>query len=88
MKIKAGFVRKNIGGNDVVVAVGKTSIEFNAMINLNSTGAFLWSILENGASEDELVSAMTDKYDITDEIARRDVAAFLEKARTAGVIEE
>ena len=45
MKIKEGFVRRNVGGSDVVVAVGKASVEFNAMINLNSTGAFIWSLL-------------------------------------------
>ncbi len=88
MKIKEGFVRRSIGGSDVVVAVGKASVDFNAMINLNSTGALLWSLLENGATENELVSAMVEKYDITRDVAERDVRAFLDKARAAGVIEE
>lgn len=88
MKIKAGFVRRNVGGNDVVVAVGKASVNFNAMINLNSTGAFIWSLLENEATENEIVSAMIEKYGITEEIASRDAKAFLDKARVAGVIEE
>ena len=88
MKIKAGFVRRSVGGNDVVVAVGKASVEFNAMINLNSTGAFIWSLLENEADEKEIVSAMVEKYGISEEIAARDAKAFLDKARVAGVIEE
>lgn len=88
MKIKSGFVRRSVGGNDVVVAVGKASVEFNAMINLNSTGAFIWSLLENDASENEIVDAMVEKYGISAEIANRDAKAFLDKARAAGVIEE
>lgn len=88
MKIKEGFVRRNIGGNDIVVAVGKASVDFNAMINLNSTGAFLWSLLEGEANEKELVSAMVEKYCIDENVAIRDVKAFLDKARSAGVIEE
>ena len=88
MKIKEGFVRRSIGGSDVVVAVGKASVGFNAMINLNSTGSLIWSHLENGASEEDIVSAMLEKYDITKDVAERDVRAFLDKARDAGVIEE
>ena len=88
MRIKEGFVRRSIGGSEVVVAVGKASVGFNAMINLNSTGALIWSQLEKGASEDEIVSAMLEKYDITRDVAVRDVRAFLDKARDAGVIEE
>jgi len=88
MKIKEGFVRRNVGGSEVVVAVGKASVEFNAMINLNSTGAFIWSLLEKQADEKEIVDAMAEKYGIDTELASRDVRAFLEKARSAGVIEE
>ena len=87
MKIKEGFIRRNIGGNDVVVAVGKASVNFNAMINLNSTGALLWSLLEKEATEAELVDALLDKYDIDEATAKRDVDAFLFKARSAGIIE-
>jgi methyltransferase-like protein len=88
MKIKEGFVRRNVGGSDVVVAVCKASVEFNAMINLNSTGAFIWSLLENQADEEEIVAAMVEKYGIDKELASRDAKAFLDKARNAGVIEE
>lgn len=88
MKIKEGFVRRNVGGSDVVVAVGKASVEFNAMINLNSTGAFIWSLLENQADEEEIVAAMIEKYGIDKELASRDAKTFLDKARNAGVIEE
>ena len=87
MKIKEGFIRKNIGGNEVVVAVGKASLEFNAMINLNSTASLLWSYLEKGTTEEELVAALVEKYEIDEVTAKRDVDAFLLKARSAGIIE-
>ena len=74
-------------GTDIVVAVGEASVNFNAMITLNATGAFIWGLLEEDKTEDELVAALTEKYDIAEEIARKDVAAFLTKARSVGVIE-
>ena len=87
MKIKEGFIKKNVGGADIVVAVGEASVNFNAMITLNTTGAFIWELLEEEKTEDELVAALIEKYDIDDETSRRDVVAFLNKARSVGVIE-
>ena len=87
MKIKDGFIKKNVGGVDVVVAVGEASVNFNAMITLNGTGAFLWSLLEKDTTEKELLDAMLEKYDIDEQTAKKDIAAFLAKARSAGLIE-
>ena len=87
MKIKEGFLKKNVGGVDIVVAVGEASLNFNAMITLNGSASFLWSLLENETTPEELVCAMIDKYDIDEETARKDIEAFLVKARSAGIIE-
>ncbi len=87
MKIKEGFIKKNVGGAEVVVAVGEASVGFNAMITLNGSAAYLWTLLENEVTEEELVAAMTEKYDIDADTARKDITVFLDKARSAGVIE-
>ena len=42
MKIKDGFMLRKVGGQNVVVAVGKASRDFNGIIRLNDTGRFLW----------------------------------------------
>lgn len=88
MKIKKGFIKRSVGGTEVVVPVGEASAHFNAMITLNGSGSFLWSMLEQGASEQELLKGMLDKYDVGEETALRDIHAFLEKARSAGVLDE
>ena len=41
MKIKDGFMLRKVGGQNVVVAVGKASRDFNGIIRLNDTGKFL-----------------------------------------------
>ena len=38
MKIKNGFVLRDVGGQAVVIAVGEASKTFHGMINLNATG--------------------------------------------------
>ena len=78
MKIKAGFVVRQVGGENVVVPVGAMSKQFHGMINLNETGAFLWNFYTQNHTVDEGVSALLAEYDVEEEIARADVETFVQ----------
>ncbi|MBE7032144.1 MAG: PqqD family protein [Ruminococcaceae bacterium] len=88
MKIKADFMLRSVAGQNVVVPVGNAAVDFNGMINLNESGAFLWKTLEGGATEDELVSALLAEYDAPEAVARADVSSFVKKMREANLIDE
>lgn len=85
MRIKDGYLLKEVAGNYVVIPVG--NIDFNAMLSLNETGLLLWKLLEEGADYDKLVSAILSEYDTTEEMAKKDVSLFIEKLQTAGILE-
>ena len=87
MKIKDGFVLRTVGDNSVVIALGERAKEFNAMISLNEVGAFLWKQLENGAEEQGLVLALLNKYEVDEEIAKKDVKKFVEKLQEAELLD-
>ena len=40
MKTKSGFMRRKLGTQEVIVAVGEASKQFSGIIRLNDTGAF------------------------------------------------
>lgn len=86
-KINEGFMLRNVAGNYVVVAVGKASKKFNGMINLNSTSAFMFECLINGMTEMELVNKVLEEYEISEEVCKRDVKAFLEALVKNGIVE-
>ena len=88
MKIREGFILREVGGQPVVVAVGPASQIFNGMVNLNATGEFLFEKLQKEISEDELVKAVLEKYDVDEETARKDVQSFIETLVKPGIIEE
>lgn len=88
MKIKNGFMLREVAGNNIVVPVGATCNSFNGMINLNDTGAFLWGRLSSDTTESELLSAMLAEYDVPEDIARRDIASFVENLRNNGLLSE
>lgn len=86
MKIKSGFVLKNIADSYIVVSVGDRVKEFNGVITLNETGVFLWKKLEIGATEEELVKALLSEYDVDEATAKNDVAGFIGKLTEAKLL--
>ncbi len=86
MKIKDGFILREVAGRFIVVAVGSAVKEFNAIINLNETGAFMWRMLEKGATEQEIVDALLNEYEVDKEIAERDVKKFTKTLIEANLI--
>ena len=88
MKIKNGYLLREVSGTAIVVAVGAAAKEFNGMITLNSVGAFLWREIEKGSDEASLIAALLNEYDVAEEIAASDVKAFVQQMREAGVLDE
>ncbi len=87
MRIKDGFMVREVSGETLVVPVGEQSIDFKSVIRLNETGAFLWNKLSEDATEDELVDAILNEYDVDRDTASDDIRRFVEKLEDAGIIE-
>jgi hypothetical protein len=87
MKIKEGFILRNVAGSNVVVPIGQATINFNGMMSLNDTGAFLFEKMIAGTSKEELISDLTNTYDIDNETATKDVEDFIEKVKKENLFE-
>lgn len=87
MKIKEDFLLRKVGDCYVVVPVGKATVDFNGMMNLNETGAFLWEKLENYTTKEELLKAMLDEYEVTEDIAKKDIDNFITKLKDGNLLE-
>ena len=86
MKLKKGFVMRDIAGETIVVPSGD-ELNLNMMITLNDTGKFLWQRLEVGATMDELIEAMLAEYDVDEQTARLGVSGFVEKLKERDFLE-
>lgn len=87
MKIKEGFILRNVADNYVVVPIGEATVDFNGMMSLNETGAFLFGKLIEGIEKDELVEELMEEYDVDQERAEKDVTAFIEKVENEDLFE-
>lgn len=87
MKIKKDFMLRQVAGNYIVVPVGAASVDFNGMLTLNETGAFLFKSLQEGTDRDNLVSSLLEEYDVDRETAEQHVDKFIEKLKGADLFE-
>lgn len=80
MKIKEGFLLRQVAGQTVVLPTGD-ELDLNMMITLNGTGAFLWELLQEETTEEEMVKALLAEYDVDEARAKTSVAAFVNQLR-------
>lgn len=80
MKLKQGFLLREIAGDTVVIPTGD-AVDLNMMITLNETGRFLWQKLETETDEAGLVEALLAEYDVDELTAQTHVAAFVRKLK-------
>lgn len=87
MKIKSGFILKDVAGSNLIVPIGDNLVDFSQMITINETGAFLFNKLISGAEIDELATALTEEYDIDFDSAKSDAEKFVKLLSDEGMLE-
>ena len=88
MKIKSGFIMRNMSGEHIVMPTGRNISQFDGAIVLNDVSAFIWEKLSEGCSREELLEDILSEFEVNRERAEMDLDALLEKLRGYDVIEE
>ena len=87
MKVKEGFMLKQVCDEFMVVPVGAASVDFKSVIRLNETGALLWKLLEKGATKEDMLKNILDEYDVSASVESADIDTFILKLNDAGIID-
>ena len=88
MKIKKGFVLKDICGESIIVAEGKENIDFTKIISMNESSAFLWeSVKDKEIDAETLKHLLCEEYDVDDATAENDAKALLDSWIEAEIVE-
>ena len=88
MKASPDVILRQVAGEYILVPVGELSLRLQGMISLSESGGLLWKRLEGGCTEQELTDALLAEYEVDRPQAERDVRAFLDMLREAGLLEE
>ena len=89
MKIKKGFVLRQVCGENVIVGEGLDAINFGRMLCLNETAAWLWKKAQDSGefTVESLANALCQEYEVTPEQALTDVKETIDNWTGIGVIE-
>ena len=89
MKIKKGFVLRDVCGEQVIMGEGIGALDFGRLLCLNETAAWLWKQAEQQGdfTVDSLAEALCGEYDVDAEQAKADVAAIVAEWQKVNVLE-
>lgn len=86
MRIKNGFVLREVAGQIMVIATGEASKDFHGMIKLNVTGKVIWLALQEGLTEDAIVERLQEQFEVDTEKALQDTRAFIQQMEGMGFL--
>lgn len=87
MRIIDGFRLRYVMGQATVIGEGVGQVNFNRLITLNATAAFLWRSVEGRDFDEEMLAELlVEEYGIDAELARKDADAIASQWREVGLI--
>lgn len=88
MRIVSGFLIREIAGETVAIPSGEAAHHLSGLVVINDCGKFLFDLLQSEQSEESLISALTDEYEVDRVTAGADVAEFLQILRENNMLIE
>ena len=88
MKIKDGFILRNIADTYMAVPVAQRVIDFKGIITLNAISASIWEFLKDEKEYSEILDFITSSYEVDEETAKKDLDEFIIEMKKGGVLDE
>lgn len=86
MKIKEGYLLREVAGSNIVVPVGSGNMDFSGVITLNEVGSFIWKQLEKDTTKEEVLNNLLVEYDVDKATAESDIDEFINKLKGAELL--
>ncbi len=88
MNVKKGFKLRPLGREFILVGESVEQVNFNKMITMNETAAYLWDKVADGKDFDAelLAGYLTDEYEVSNEQALQDAQMTIDTWLNAGII--
>lgn len=91
MKLKEGYLLKEVAGEYVLFPIGQSVVERKSIVKINETGRFIVEKLQQGTDFVTLIQEQAEKYEATEEDIpklKADTDFFLSKLRLQGLLIE
>lgn len=86
MTIKKELVKRQIAGDTILVPIGTAVYDASGLFVLNELGAFIWDLLPNVDTAEEICKAVLEQYEVTQSEAMQDIQEFLAELRRMEIL--
>ena len=86
MKLKSDFIVHSSNHETILVPIGGS--DFSGIVKGNATLGEILDLLKADVSESELVKALRERFDVSEDIIARDVKKALDELRAIGALDE
>ncbi len=88
MKIKEGFVLRQMCGENIVAGEGLQHINFNKLLSLNESAAYLWTeLVGKEFTAEDMAKLLIERYGIDEQLALTDSERLINTWVEIGVVE-
>ena len=87
MKIVKEFILREIAGETVLVPTGNTAQEFNGLLTLSESAAFIWENIEKVESLEEMIELILENYEVDREVALKETIEFISTLVNSRIVE-
>ena len=57
-------------------------------LSINKVGTYIWNLLKEEISKDEIIDKLLIKFDVTEEVCKKEADQFLKEGKRLGFFEE
>ncbi len=87
MKIKDGFVLRNVVDEYIVMPTGENIAKFDGAVVLNEVSAFVFEQLKRPVSKEDVLAAMLNEFEVDEATAKADLDVLLEQFVQMGLLD-
>lgn len=88
MKIKNGFTVKRVVDEYMLLPTGDNIKKFGGSVIINEVTAYILELLKKDVTEEEIVNAVVNEYEVGKDVAEGDVQALILKLKDYGIIDD
>ncbi len=82
ISIKSTTLFRELDGETVLV-----DIDSGTYFGLDEVGTFIWNLIDEGVAPDAIPARITEAFEVEEDVARRDLEAFLQELLGKGLVE-
>lgn len=86
MKLKNGFVTREMGGEQIMVATGAAA--FSGIVRSNETAAFIVNCLKSDTTEEAILDALKQEYEGDEAAMRAGIRKVIDSLRSINALDE